>query len=530
MIRVRQVKIDINKNTNNDIKLEVSKILNIKINDIKNIKINKQSIDARKKPTIYFIYEVDCEIYNEENILKYNKNINVLKTPIEEYKYDVTGTKELKYRPIIVGSGPSGLFCAYNLARNGYKPIIIERGEKVEDRAKTIEEFWNNNILNENSNVQFGEGGAGTFSDGKLNTMVKDPDYRCKEVFKTFVECGANPNIMYLAKPHIGTDLLRKVIINLRNKIIELGGEFRYNTCLTNIIISNNKIEKIEVNNNELIDTSILVLAIGHSARDTFYMLKDKLSMEAKPFAVGIRIQHNQKMINKSQYGMETSNILGPSDYKLTYQASNNRGVYTFCMCPGGYVVNASSEKDKLCINGMSYSLRDSENANSAVIVTITPKDFGSNPMDGIEFQRKLESKAYSLGKGHIPTQLYKDYKEHKISTAYRSIKPIFKGNMTFADLNLLFPDYINISLKEAIEYFGTRIKDFNNDDSILAGVEARTSSPIRILRNDILESNIEGIYPCGEGAGYAGGITSASMDGLKVSESIMKTYKTCNK
>ena len=522
MIRVRQIQVPVESNV--DLKLEVSKILKININDIKNIKINKESIDARKKPNIFYIYELDCEVLNEDKILKYNKNINVLKAPNEEYKFIPTGTNNLINRPIIVGAGPAGLFCAYNLARYGYKPIIIERGEKIEDRVKKVEEFWNNNNLDINSNVQFGEGGAGTFSDGKLNTMVKDKDYKVKEIFKTFVSCGADSCILYKNKPHIGTDELRQVIINLRNKIISLGGEIRYNTCLTNIIIENNKLSKIEVNNKEIIDADVLVLAIGHSARDTFYMLNDKLSMEAKPFAVGVRIEHPQTLINLSQYGVENSK-LGSADYKLTYQSSNNRGVYTFCMCPGGYVVNASSEEGMLAINGMSNKKRDTKNANSAIVVTVSPKDFGENPLDGIEFQRNLEKRAYTLGKGFIPVQLYKDYKENTLSSSFKSVEPIFMGKTTFANLNLLFPEYINISLKEAIENYALKIKGYNMDDSILAGIESRTSSPVRIIRDENCES-IKGIYPCGEGAGYAGGITSASMDGLKVSENIMKTYK----
>ena len=520
MIRVRQISVPINSNIN--LKEEVCKVLKININDIKSIRINKESIDARKKPNLFYIYEVDCDIVNEDKILKNNKNINVLKTPNESYTIDVTGTLSLEYRPIIIGAGPAGLFCAYNLARFGYKPIIIERGEKVEDRIKKVEQFWNSNKLDINSNVQFGEGGAGTFSDGKLNTMVKDKENRAKEIFKIFVECGADPKILYKNKPHIGTDELRNVIINLRNKIISLGGEIRYNTCLTDIILENNKLTKIEVNNSEIIDTNVLVLAIGHSARDTFYMLKEKIDMEAKPFAVGIRIQHPQNMINISQYG---TNNLEPADYKLTYQSSNNRGVYTFCMCPGGFVVNASSEEGLLAINGMSNKKRDTKNANSAIVVTVTPKDFGNNPIDGIEYQRNLEKKAYSLGNGLIPVQLYRDYKDNIVSKEFKSVEPIFKGHTTFANLNLLFPDYINMSLKEGIENFSKKIKNYNLDDAILAGIESRTSSPVRIIRNEYLTCK-ENIYPCGEGAGYAGGITSAAIDGLRVSESIMKTYK----
>ena len=324
------------------------------------------------------------------------------------------------------------------LSKEGYNVLLIERGEKVEDRVKTIEEFWNNNKLNENSNVQFGEGGAGTFSDGKLNTLKKDKENRQKEVFKIFVENGAPEEILYDSKPHIGTDILRTVIKNMREKIINFGGTIRYNTCLTNINIENNKIKSIIVNNTEEIETNDLILAIGHSARDTFKMLYDKgIYMEPKPFAVGIRIQHPQKMINESQYGVGVD--LPPASYKLTYQTKEKRGVYSFCMCPGGFVVNASSENNRLAINGMSNYKRNEENANSALIVTVSKDDYGNNPLDGIEFQRKLEEKAFKAGNGVIPIQTYKGFKENKTDNL-GNINPVFKGNYHLAkkQLNIL--------------------------------------------------------------------------------------------
>ena len=523
MIRVRQVKVLYNESSIENITKKVAKKLNIKEENIKNIKINKESIDARKKPEIYYIYEVDCEILNEELILRKNKSNDILKIDEKEYEIKVTGTNKLNKRPVIIGSGPAGLFAAYYLSKLGYKPLIIERGEKIEDRVKSVEEFWNKGILNKNSNVQFGEGGAGTFSDGKLNTLVKDKEGRCKEVFKIFVENGADSNILYKNKPHIGTDVLRNVIINMRNKIIEMNGTFRFNTTLTDIKIEDKRLKSIILNNNEEIDTDILILAIGHSARDTFKMLyENNILMNPKPFAVGVRIEHPQDMINKSQYG----NVeIDAASYKLTYKASNNRGVYSFCMCPGGYVVNASSEENRLAINGMSNHARDTKCANSAIVVTVTPDDFGNNPLDGIEFQRKLEEKAYNLGKGLIPVQLFKDYKENKVSTTF-GFEPCFKGDYTFADINKIFPEYINESLKEAIDYYDTKIKGFNRDDAILAAVESRTSSPVRIERDELFNSNIKGIYPIGEGAGYAGGITTSAVDGLKVVEIIASIYK----
>ena len=520
MIRVRQVKISIQNNSLEEIKNKIASKLKVKVEDIKNIKINKQSIDARKKENIMFVYEFDVSVLNEEKILSKNKSNDILLTPNEEYVFPKGCVKDV----IIVGAGPAGLFASYMLVQNGFKPLIIERGEKVEDREVTVQEFWENGILNKNSNVQFGEGGAGTFSDGKLNTLVKDKNFRMKKVFEIFVECGAPKEIMYLNKPHIGTDVLKKVIKNMREKIISMGGIFRYNTTLTDIIIENGKVKQIEVNNAEIIDCENLVLAIGHSARDTFEMLYErKLNMSAKPFAVGVRIQHPQKMIDISQYG-NNYKLLDPASYKLTYTASNKRGVYSFCMCPGGYVVNASSEEGYLAVNGMSNHARESENSNSALVVTVSPNDFGDNPLDGIQFQRKLEKLAYEKGKGKIPVQLLEDFKNNKVSKSFKEVNPIFKGKYEFADLNEILPKYICDSLKEAIDEFDKKIKGYNRGDAILAGVESRTSSPVRIERDEYLVSNIKGIYPCGEGAGYAGGITTSAMDGIKVAEEIAKS------
>ena len=526
MIRLRQIKVPVESSEINLIE-RITKVLKIENDQIKDYKIVKKSIDARKKDQIYFVYEVDINVQNENEILKRIASNDIFLSPIEEYKFVDYGKKQLENRPIIVGSGPAGLFCAYLLAEHNYNPIIIERGEKVEERVKSIEQFWETGILNINSNVQFGEGGAGTFSDGKLNTLVKDKNYRGKKVFEIFVENGAPQEIMYENKPHIGTDILRKVIINMRNKIISMGGNFIYNTQLTNIEIINNKLISIEVNNKDIIPCTNLILAIGHSARDTFEMLYEKgLLMYSKPFAVGVRIEHPQEMININQYGEKYAKILPPASYKLTYQTKNNRGVYSFCMCPGGYVVNASSEKNRLVVNGMSNYKRDTKNANSALVVTVTPNDFGNHPLSGINFQRKLEELAYKKGEGKIPIQLYKDFKNNKETSSLENITPITKGEYTFSNLNEILPEYITESLKEAIEYFNTKIKGYSRNDAILLGVESRTSSPVRIERNDNGNSNIIGIYPCGEGAGYAGGITTAAMDGIKIAEQIATIYK----
>ena len=382
MIKVRQVKIPIENNSNDSILYKISLKLKCRMSDILKFKISKMSIDARDKNNLLYVYEFDVLCRNEDLILKKNKSNDVVYYEEEKYSYTVTGSTLLNFRPIVIGSGPCGLLCSYMLAEAGYKPLILERGEKVEDRVNTVEEFFNTNKLNVNSNIQFGEGGAGTFSDGKLNTLVKDKLNRGKRVFEIFIENGAPEEIMYLNKPHIGTDILRKVIVNMRNKIISMGGEFRYNSCVTDIDIKDNKVCGVIVNNSEYINTDIVVLAIGHSARDTFYMLKDKgINMKAKNFAVGVRIEHPQEMINLSQYG---TNKLGPANYKLTYQTSKGRGVYSFCMCPGGFVVNASSEDKHLVVNGMSNYDRGEKNANSAIVVTVSSDDFGSNPMSGI--------------------------------------------------------------------------------------------------------------------------------------------------
>ncbi len=521
MIRVRQVKV---KNKEDIIEGITAKLQVVK-NDIINFKINKMSLDARHKNDINYVYEVDVQVVNEEKILNRIKSNDILKTPEENYQFEIKGTNKINERPVIIGSGPAGLFSAYLLAENGYRPIIIERGEQVEDRVKTVNDFWETGNLNPESNVQFGEGGAGTFSDGKLNTLSKDKEHRAKKVFETFVSNGAPEEILYSNKPHIGTDLLRDIIKNMRNQIIKLGGEFHYNTCLKEVVIEKDTLKKIQIND-KIINCEVLILAIGHSARDTFEMLYNQgIMITAKPFAIGVRIQHNQEMINKSQYGKNYIDY-PPADYKLTYTTSEKRGIYSFCMCPGGYVVNASSENNLLAVNGMSNYLRDSENANSALVVTVSPEDFGNHPLSGIEFQREIEALAFQKGNGKIPIQLFKDFKENKNSTSFGKTNPVFKGQYQFANLNEILPEYICVSIKEGIKNFENKIKGYASDDAILAGVETRTSSPIRIQRDENYLSSIKGIYPCGEGAGYAGGITTSAIDGIKVAEAIAQQYK----
>ncbi len=522
MIKIRQVKIDVNKYSDETIKKQIQYRLNVNPNDIITYKINKKSIDARKKPLIFFILELLVTVNNEKEVLLLNKDKDVLEFIESEYSIKINENKTLE-NIVIVGAGPAGLMSAYLLSKYGYKPLIIERGKMVKEREIDVDNFFTKGVLNNESNIQFGEGGAGTFSDGKLVTLIKDKENRSKYLFELLVKFGAPEEILYEQKPHIGTDILRKVVINMRNEIISMGGKFLFNTKLTNINIDNNKVKSIIVNDNEEIKTDILVLSIGHSARDTFTMLHDnKIDMKSKPFAVGVRVQHKQSMINESQIGVKTHSKLENQSYKLTYQTKTNRGVYTFCMCPGGYVVNSSSEEGRLAINGMSYHDRASDNANSAIIVTVNEEDFGTSSLSGIDFQRSLEEKAFKVGNGKIPTMLYKDFKENNISKNFGNVKPLFKGDYTLTNIREVFPEYINESLIEAIDNFGTKIKGFSDDDTIISAVESRTSSPVKIIRDENYESNIKGIYPIGEGAGYAGGITSSFIDGMKFVEEIV--------
>lgn len=520
MLVIRQLKVKVF----GDIKTSIAKKLKTKESNIFNYSIRKRSIDARKGA--FYVYECAVSLKNENEILKKNTSKDIFKLENETYTFTPKGNKKMKSNPIICGSGPAGLFCAYLLCEYGYKPIIIERGDDVDKRTKKVDLFWETGKLDINSNVQFGEGGAGTFSDGKLNTLVKDKHFRMKKVFETFVKFGAPEEILYDNKPHIGTDILKEVVKNMRNHIIKKGGKIKYNSTLKDIFITNNKITSVLVNN-EIIPCDTLILAIGNSARDTFKMLKNKnINMTNKPFAIGIRVMHPQKLINENQY-KNMAQFFCPASYKLTYNEA--RSVYSFCMCPGGYVVNASSEEGMLAINGMSYHDRKGENANSAIVVGITPKDYGNDILDGIKFQETLEKKAYESTDGKIPVQLYGDFVKNKISTSFKKVKPTFKGDYQFANLNDILPNYICENIIKAMNHFNTKIKGFNSDDVIIAGVETRTSSPVRINRDESYMCNISGIFPAGEGAGYAGGITSAAMDGIRVAEAIMNIYSNQN-
>lgn len=523
MIKVRQIKIDVKEYSFDNLYNKVIKKLGIKSSDVINFKINKRSIDARDKSFVYYVFEVLVELVSYDFIRFSN---DIVWYDDVSYSFSNIGSSKINERIVVVGSGPCGLFCAYKLAQYGYKPLIIERGEQTNDRILSVEKFWNTGILNKESNVVFGEGGAGTFSDGKLNTLVKDKRNLMSEVFKIFVENGAPEEITYIKNPHIGTDLLRNIIVNMRNKIIEMGGEFRFSTKLTDINIYHNEVVSITVNDNEVIPCSILVLAIGHSATDTIKMLYNKgINMSNKPFAVGLRVMHDQELINKNQYG-DYSVYLEPASYKLTHVTSDNHGVYSFCMCPGGYVVNSSSFDGKLVINGMSNYKRDSGVANSAIVVSVSEKDYGNNLFDGLKFQQSLEEKAYRIGNGSIPVQRYIDFKNNIYNDNYKVNDSVIKGSYSYANLRELFPSYIVNNFISGMEYFNRKIPGFSNDDVLLLGIESRTSSSIRIKRNEEYGSNISGIYPAGEGAGYAGGITTSAIDGILVFESIASKYK----
>ena len=498
--------------------------LKVREKDLLSLRILKQSIDARKDPICY-VYTLAAEVAGEKAVLKRCRDHSV--SPYEEkpYRHPVPGEKVLPHRPVVVGAGPAGLFCALLLAEAGYRPILIERGDPVEERQKKVEDFWSGEApLDPQSNVQFGEGGAGTFSDGKLNTMVKDPARRGRLVLETFVRFGASEEILYRNKPHIGTDRLREIVRRMREAILEKGGEVRFRTQMTDLLIEKGELKGI-LAGEEKIPCEVCVLAPGHSARDTFAMLlAKKIPMEAKAFAVGLRIEHPQEMIGRAQYG-DAWEKLPAADYKLTAQV-NGHGVYSFCMCPGGYVVNASSEPGRLAVNGMSLQARDGRNANSAIVVTVTPEDYeGEGPLKGVAFQRKLEEAAYRAGAGSIPVQLYGDFCAHRPSEHFGEILPSQKGSCQLTDLREILPPVIGDCLEEGIHSFGRKIEGFDRPDAVLSGIESRTSSPVRILRGEDYLS-IPGLYPCGEGAGYAGGITSAAMDGVRIYEAIVSAWQ----
>lgn len=544
MIRINQIKVPL-EHTRQDIERKAAAVLRIAPSEILDWQIVKKSIDARKKPEIWINYSLDVSVMSPKKVLAKCRSKQVQAVEEKTYKFPMPGSRQLHSRPVIVGTGPAGLFCGYLLAKHGYKPLLLERGNCVEKRITDVEKFWQEGVLDPASNVQFGEGGAGTFSDGKLNTLVKDKFGRNKEVLRIFVEAGAPEQILYEAKPHIGTDILVSVVKNIREQIISWGGEVRFSAQVVDLLSQEEQVRGVVVREKEsdyVIESETIVLAIGHSARDTFEMLYQKqVPMEAKAFAVGLRMEHPRRMIDQIQYGSVNHPSLPAASYKVTAQTSSGRGVYSFCMCPGGYVVNASSESGRLAVNGMSYSGRNGDNSNSAMIVTVTPKDFADKtPLGGIAFQRELEERAYRIGMGAVPVETYGAFKrfvtkeeeedgqsekQAAIRKCYSSFSPAVKGNYCMAPVHDILPMELNRALVEGIDLVGQTLQGFSDGDAYLSGVESRTSSPVRILRDETGQSSLRGLYPCGEGAGYAGGITSAAMDGMVAAERIASEF-----
>ncbi|MBO4395480.1 MAG: FAD-dependent oxidoreductase [Eubacterium sp.] len=519
-----------------------AKKLKINPENMRKYEIYKRSIDARNKPDIFFVYSVRFQTSDEETVLKKNrrnKNLRQVKNPVK-YEAKLTQLRGRDERIVIAGSGPAGLFAAYALSLRGLNPVIIERGAPMEERIAEVESFWKTGVLNEESNVCFGEGGAGTFSDGKLNSGVKDSDGAKRFILETFVRFGARREILYDAKPHIGTDVLRNVIINMRRAMERQGVTFFFHTKMSGIMQRDGKLTGIlveqenalsrgvspfeELYSEDAIECDRLILAIGHSARDTFELLHDDgIEMSSKAFAVGVRVQHLQSDIDRAQYGISEKDNLPAAYYKLTGKSSEGLGVYSFCMCPGGYVVNSSSESGYLVVNGMSDADRDSGYANAAIVVTVNP---GEEVFAGLEYQRELERAMYTLSDGQIPVQRYVDFKSESDGSGVGKLlrnQPAVKGLWTYADVRSALPDDIATAVCDAIDQFGKKIQGFDSDDTLILGLESRTSSPVRIVRDEeSMQSNsLSGLYPCGEGAGYAGGILSAAMDGMRVAERI---------
>lgn len=527
MLRLTEIKLPLNHDEH-AINAAILTKLNIKPEQLLSVNVFKRGFDARKKTDIQLIYTLDIEVDNEAALLKtFAKDQHVKPSPDTSYKFVAKAPEQLAERPIVIGLGPCGLFAGLVLAQMGFKPIILERGKEVRERTKDTFGFWRGKELNPESNVQYGEGGAGTFSDGKLYSQVKDPKHYGRKVMSEFVAAGAPDEIMYVSKPHIGTFKLVAMVEKMRATIIELGGEIRFSSRVDDLHIEDGQITGLTLATGERLNSRHVVLAVGHSARDTFQMLYDKgVYVEAKPFSIGFRIEHEQSMIDECRFGPNAGNpILGAADYKLVHHCANDRTVYSFCMCPGGTVVAAASEQGRVVTNGMSQYSRHERNANSAIVVGIDPqRDYPGHPLAGIELQRNLEALAFKVGgeNYHAPAQLIGDFLAGKTSTELGDVKPSYTPGITLTDLTQVLPNFAIAAIREAIPAFDRQIKGFAKADGLLTGVETRTSSPICIKRGaDYQSINIKGLYPAGEGAGYAGGILSAGIDGIKVAEAV---------
>lgn len=548
MIRISQLKLPCG-HSEADLEEKIRKTIKLKDRDTVRYRIRKHSIDARKKPQLFDIYTVDADlkmgIKAERKLAAKLRNRNIAVVEESGYQFPPAGGEKMNTRPVVIGAGPAGLFCALMLAEHGYRPILLERGRCVEERAKDIDRYWESGKLDPSSNVQFGEGGAGTFSDGKLNTQINDKTGRSEKVLQVFTEAGAPEDIRYESKPHIGTDLLRVVIPAIRNRILAAGGDVRFEAQVTDLVIGDGSVRALVLADGSELRTDTVVLAPGHSARDTIASLFQRgVPMEPKAFAVGLRVSHPQSLIDRAQYGVwerEEMRELGLSaaPYKLTAKAASGRGVYSFCMCPGGYIVDASSEPSRIAVNGMSEHARGSGRANSAIVCTVGPEEYGTeHPLSGMYFQQELEEKAYRIGQGAIPVQRYIRMKEN--FEKRRNGEPVpadspdpyltshdlcIRGRWTPADLSELLPRALTADFIEGMEEFDHKIPGFAGEEAFAAGIESRTSSPVRIPRGEDLQSRIRGLYPCGEGAGYAGGIMSAAMDGIRVAEAIRMRF-----
>ncbi|MFC7297971.1 NAD(P)/FAD-dependent oxidoreductase [Herminiimonas aquatilis] len=527
MLRLTDVQLPLD-HSEEDLLAAIIARLGIKADDLIAHTVFRRGYDARKKNAIVMVYTLDVEIRDQDKHAKrLQGNRHVTIAPDTSYHFVAQAPADLTMRPVVIGFGPCGIFAALILAQMGFRPIILERGKEVRERTKDTFGLWRKRELNPESNVQFGEGGAGTFSDGKLWSQVKDPKHYGRKVLMEFVKADAPPEIMYVSKPHIGTFRLVKMVELMREEIVRLGGEFRFESKVDDIEIEDGKVCGLKLADGSHIATDHVVLAIGHSARDTFKMLHARgIYLEPKPFSIGFRIEHPQSLIDACRLGPNAGHpVLGAADYKLVYHASNGRSVYSFCMCPGGTVVAAASEPGRVVTNGMSQYSRNERNANAGIVVGITPADYPGDPLAGMEFQRQWEERAFELGGGNYdaPGQLVGDFIADRPSTEFGSVLPSYKPGVKLGDLNTSLPSYVIAAIREALPAFEKQIKGFSMNDAVLTGVETRTSSPISIKRNDddLQSINTRGLFPAGEGAGYAGGIMSAAIDGIRVAEAL---------